>query len=110
MVHSAIPACCGRAGDLEAGKVGPLRSSHPQERVDFQSKDYPIEHIVLRSVLHRCTCGFTGAIRAAEELTSDLDSVTDHLTIAVLAYRSNRVNRTLEAVKGVASTRRDNFK
>jgi hypothetical protein len=42
---------------------------------------------------------------AAEELASDLYSVPDHFTLAMLADGRHRLNRTLEAVEYVLRTR-----
>src|SRR5690349_15678842 len=43
----------------------------------------------------------TGAARAAEHLAGRLDAVPDHLAPAVLAQRSQPMNRALEAVEDV---------
>ena len=61
----------------------------------------------LRSVFHLRTCCQPSAICATEKLPADLDSMPDDLAVAVLAYRSNRVNGTLKAVERVMGSRRN---
>lgn len=50
--------------------------------------------------------GVAGAVGAAEELVVGFDAVADDPAAAVVADRGELMNRALEAVKGVAGTRR----
>jgi hypothetical protein len=51
-----------------------------------------------------------GAVGAAEKLPLALYAMTDNSAPAVIARRSNRVNRALETVERVAVAGRYNFK
>jgi hypothetical protein len=63
--------------------------------------------LALRSVFHvRAGCQ-ASAICATEELPADLHSLPDDLAVAVLAYRSDRVDGTLKAVERVVGSRRN---
>jgi hypothetical protein len=50
-----------------------------------------------------------GAACATEEVAAHLDAVADHLAAAVLANRSNGMNRALEAVEDVPGAGRHDF-
>src|SRR5262249_10822830 len=64
----------------------------------------------LRPILHRGTRRFAGATGTAEKPAADLYSVSDHFAAAVLTNRSDRMDRTFEAIEGVASASRDDLK
>jgi hypothetical protein len=45
-------------------------------------------------------------MRATEELPIDLDPMSDHFALAMLANRSHRLNRALETVEGMPCSSR----
>jgi hypothetical protein len=61
-------------------------------------------------ILYHSHTRLSGAVGTAVESFIGLDAVPDDLAPAVITDRSERLDRTLEAIKGMSRARRNNFK